>query len=191
MVLFLKRTLYCAAILLAVTSTRITASAQEDHTLFAQIITRFSGGRVPTIHGTTTLPDGTILTSILLRPKRPDANSRVAIGLPACDPNCLPIEPKGEVIVRNGEFTIGPITDAGSDLRPGVYILQIDVIANQPSSVTYVLGQHGENLRGPLIYVLADGGYYQKADPPWNPNRSEAEAVLGFTVHSTQRLVIP
>jgi len=99
--------------------------------------------------------------------------------------------PNDKIVVRNGTFQIGPVTDNGSPFKPGSYILEIDSDMQQPAAVQEQIGSHGEYLRGPFVYVLEDGGKYELAQPPWNPNRSEAEAIFGFSIHVTQHLNIP
>ena len=166
-------------------------SSVAADTIFVQFINKFSGGNKPTIIGETNLPNGTNISLILKKPYLPDARSRLQHGLPACEDNCFPLTADTQTIVMDGHFSDGPFTNDGKALPPGAYTLEIITPIFQPPEVEKIIGQHGENLRGPFIYVLEENGQYYPANPPWNPNRSEAERLMGFSLYIRQRLNIP
>lgn len=55
--------------------------------------------------------------------------------------------------VQGGRFRAGPFSDGGQGLAPGNYTLDLTIaIAQvQPPQVRAIIGQNGENLRGPLV----------------------------------------
>ena len=60
------------------------------------------------------------------------------------------------VVVKNGRFTDGPFTDRGAPLPPGTYGLMVTspyVAVGQSKSpgVLAIIGEYGENMRGPLV----------------------------------------
>jgi hypothetical protein len=87
----------------------------------------------PTIKGATNLPDGTKLAVIVSRKE----SAYLA---------------EASTQVRSGSFAIGPLSQRGNDLSPGLYNLEVGVTAaaDQPSSVREVIGKQGEKLQGPL-----------------------------------------
>ena len=59
-------------------------------------------------------------------PYAPDAQTRLARGLPACVPDCLGLDATSfNGVVQSGEFSIGPLRYKNGPLRPGIYHLQI------------------------------------------------------------------
>jgi hypothetical protein len=127
-----------------------------------------SGGGRPSIAGTTNLPDGTRLMTMLQRPYMPDASARQARGLPACEPDCVPVPgPTDQVVVKNGHFEDGPFTDKGAGLPRGRYVLEIYMPATlQPKNVVDRIGARGEHLSGPLM-----GGCCFGDPKKWTPDR--------------------
>jgi hypothetical protein len=87
----------------------------------------------PTIQGTTNLPDGTKLTVLVSRKE-----------------SAYRVETSTEV--RSGGFLVGPLSQRGNELNPGLYKLEVAMVpaADQPLSVQQVIGRQGEKLRGPL-----------------------------------------
>lgn len=88
----------------------------------------------PTFKGTTNLPDGAKLTVLVTRKEsayRTEASTEV----------------------RSGRFAVGPISQRGNDLNPGLYSLEVVLAAasDQPASVLEVIGKRGEKLEGPLV----------------------------------------
>ena len=126
-----------------------------------------SGGARPIVTGTTNLPDGTSLLIGLTKPYAPNGRERLAAGFPPCvemsssGNSCGSLSANGrriynEVVVKNGRFSDGPFTDEGAALPPGTYGLEVwnmigGVGGIQPPSVLAIIGQHGENLTGPLV----------------------------------------
>lgn len=91
-------------------------------------------GRRPTVVGETNLPDGTEgIASIQSKTTKKEGSDKFA--------------------VQGGRFEAGPFSDGGQGLAPGSYTLDVTIaIAQvQPPQVKAIIGQNGENLRGPLI----------------------------------------
>lgn len=91
-------------------------------------------GRRPTITGETNLPDGTE-------------------GIASIQSKTTKKEGSDKFTVQGGRFEAGPFSDGGQGLAPGSYTLDVTIaIAQvQPAQVKAVIGQNGENLRGPLV----------------------------------------
>ena len=87
----------------------------------------------PTIQGYTNLPDGTKLSVSVTR-KESAYHAEVLTE------------------VNSGAFIVGPLSQRGADLNPGLYEVEIAVVAatDQPVAVREVIGGQGEKLRGPL-----------------------------------------
>ena len=92
----------------------------------------------PTIQGVTNLPDGTKLAVIVSRKE-----------------SAYRVETSTEV--RSGGFLVGPLSQRGNELNPGLYKLEVAMVraADQPLSVQQVIGRQGEKLRGPLPSLLS------------------------------------
>lgn len=91
-------------------------------------------GRRPTVTGETSLPDGTQgMVTIQSKTTNERAQDRFTI--------------------QGGRFKAGPFSSGGEGLEPGSYTLDVTIaIAQvQPPQVKAVIGQNGENLRGPLV----------------------------------------
>jgi hypothetical protein len=100
----------------------LNATVQED------------AGRRPAVTGETNLPDGTEgIASIESKTTKKGGSDKFA--------------------VHGGRFRAGPFSEGGQGLEPGNYTLDVTIaIAQvQPSQVRAVIGQNGENLRGPLV----------------------------------------
>jgi hypothetical protein len=95
----------------------------------------------PFVKGTTNLPDGTEFIVGLWPPA------------PACRPNCLGAQANS--VVQNGRFIAGPF-----GIAPGVYRLEIttSIAKLQPPQVQAIIGQLGENLRGPYVKPIPVAG---------------------------------
>lgn len=110
----------------------------------------------PVIRGVTNLPDGMIVAAMIHRQHELDAKKRLAAGLPACIPDCLPWETTGEV--SGGIFLLAPIEQEESTGRPapsvGRYAITISSGLGQPREVTAVIGDDGELMRGPAVSNL-------------------------------------
>ena len=91
-------------------------------------------GRRPTVTGETNLPDGTE-------------------GIASIQSKTTKEEGSDKFTVQGGRFEAGPFSDGGKGLAPGNYTLDVTIaIAQvQPPQVKTVIGQNGENLRGPLV----------------------------------------
>ena len=87
----------------------------------------------PTIKGVTNLPDGTKLAVVV---SRKDSGYRA----------------QAWTEVKSGRFAVGPVSQRGNDLNPGLYNLEVGLAAaaDQPSSVREVIGRRGEKLQGPI-----------------------------------------
>lgn len=88
-----------------------------------------AGGDMPTISGTATVPDGTVLLINIKRPWLPDGQERLAQGLAACGDSCLPAT--ADTVVRGGKFSSGPFSFAGKSFAPGVYPVEIFIYPNR------------------------------------------------------------
>lgn len=91
-------------------------------------------GRRPVVTGETNLPDGTE-------------------GMASIESKTTKKGGSDKFIVQGGRFRAGPFGDGGQGLEPGNYTLDVTIaIAQvQPPQVRAVIGQNGENLRGPLV----------------------------------------
>jgi hypothetical protein len=96
----------------------------------------------PTISGTTSVPNGTILLINVKKAWLPDAQERLAQGLAACGDDCLPaIGPAGESwgvesAVQNGTFSAGPFSFAKQPFRPGNYTVEIFIKPKKQNELT-------------------------------------------------------
>jgi hypothetical protein len=124
------------------------------------------------ISDATNLPEGTVLPIW------------VEGDYPACAPNCsFEME---QVTIRNGHFQT---TAKDQDPAPGRYTVHVTTTtaSAEPSNVGAILGASGQNLRGPNVAALSDGGKYVAA----NPDRDDASRYLtSFLVHYAQRIEI-
>jgi hypothetical protein len=154
-----------SAAMIAVASIGSVSSAAPPFVVTIEV--SISGAARPIVIGTTNLPDGTLLWIAVNKPWLPDGRQRLASGLAACGDDCAPLTTaKGmadKVVVKNGRFTDGPFTDKGGALSPGVYILDIYGEASsldQSAEVLAVIGEHGENLSGPLVATCCIGAHH-------------------------------
>ena len=104
------------------------AQGQENQYHFA---VSASASPFPIVRGTTDIPDGTWLFIDFKKPWLPDAQQRIARGLPACGSDCVPAETGANhllgatVGVQNGGFTAGPFSFKGQPIPPGLYPIEI------------------------------------------------------------------
>jgi hypothetical protein len=157
--------------------------------------TSISGGGLPTVKGTTNLPDGAQLMVWLIKPWPPDGKERLAAGLTACgDDDCFPLQtdsklPDGAgfgVVVKNGRFSDGPFTYKGAALRPDNYVLEVSLYyaSLQPENVRAIIGQVGENMTGPLVGGCCFGSHRDKAEIQKELDNQRASApVLGASIY--------
>jgi len=105
-----------------------------SHAIEIALSTETQTSSRPTFKGTTNLPDGARLTLIVSRKE-----------------SAYRAEVSAEV--RSGRFSVGPISQRGSDLNPGLYSLEISlaIAGNQPAAVLDVIGKRGEKLEGALV----------------------------------------
>ncbi len=97
----------------------LTAGAKSFR---AEMAVTVSGGDKPLITVRTNLPDGALASVVFTNPNR-------LFGFNAA-----------KVPVRSGGFRVGPITDEGASLSPGMYSLNITVATlDQPAAVLNVL----------------------------------------------------
>jgi hypothetical protein len=123
---------FCIA---AISMTTILSVAQSyrDVQVIYDFKIKVSGGANPSIYGTTNAPDGTKLYVELRKPLLPDADRRIAQGVPACgDINCFPATgPDGQfgatAVVQKGQFSTGRFSFQGLSFRPGLYTLQLSL----------------------------------------------------------------
>jgi hypothetical protein len=90
-----------------------------------------NGELQPVIQGSCNLPDG---VKLLVRVTRKESAYQSE----------TPVE------VQGGHFELGPLLQGTNDLNPGVYNIEIMSLPEQPDAIRAVLGQRGEELRGPL-----------------------------------------
>jgi hypothetical protein len=123
------------AVALALIAMAPHPAAAFDVTLGATVATPAR----PVVHGTTNLPDDTVLTVTVSRPGGGFTRTLA-------------------VTVKDGGFTAGPFTRDGSDLNPGDYQLQVMMdMSAQPTSVRHVVGSHGMRMDGPLLRQSTTG----------------------------------
>jgi len=157
------------------------------------IVDRRNGHLV--IEGHTNFPEGTKVTLIMMKPWLSDWKQRQAAGVSFCDSGTCLLG-SWNPIVHSGVFQIGPLSntsgysknmaDPTSEPIPhGTYTLTILIFSGmgQPREVRRIIGNAGENLRGPNIVMPDPNGGKDPvmAVPPWSPNRSEAEKFEGFS----------
>jgi hypothetical protein len=114
---------------------------------------------IPTISGSTDLPDGTRLLISINKPRLPNARQLLAAGLPMCEDDCLPASgPKGGVFgsptsVVAGTFSAGPFSWAGKPFKNGTYEVEVFVVSlpNEDSSRTDILEQQLDRMKKPIL----------------------------------------
>ncbi len=118
----------------------LTMAAGFSYAIEVELSTEVQTPSRPTIQGTTNLPDGTKLAVIV---SRKESAYRAEISTE----------------VRFGRFLVGPLSQRGNDLNPGLYMLEVvtATAADQPLSVREVIGKQGERLQGPLANRDAGG----------------------------------
>jgi hypothetical protein len=94
-----------------------------------------SGGVFPIISGETDAPEGTRIFVNLTKPLLPDAQQRMARGLPGCGEDCVPATGPNhlfgvETVAIGGRFTAGPFSFGGEPFRPNVYPVEIYEFVN-------------------------------------------------------------
>ena len=104
------------------------------YALEVQLSTEVHTPSRPIVNGTTNLPDG---TKLVVTVGRKESAYRVE----------APTE------VGSGRFSVGPLSQRGNELNPGLYKLEVALVAaaQQPLAVQQVIGRQGEKLYGPLI----------------------------------------
>ncbi len=67
-----------------------------------------------------------------MKPRLPDAQRRLAMGLTACEEDCFPANtvqvPPSDTLVKGGHFTAGPFTFYGKPFQPRLYPVRITVV---------------------------------------------------------------
>jgi hypothetical protein len=102
----------------------VSAYAQNSHHF--QLIA--GPGAYPVVSGTTDIPDGTKLFVRIMKPHLPDGARRLSQGLTACDGDCGDLNYKGDPVVNNGAFQVGPLSFGDEPVRPGIYPLRIFIV---------------------------------------------------------------
>jgi hypothetical protein len=154
------------------------------------------------VTGTTNLPDGAELMIWLIKPWLPNGKERLAAGLPACgDEDCFPLQtnkrlPDGVgfgVVVKNGHFSDGPFTYKEAALRPGTYVLEVTVYyaTLQPTGVRAIIGEHGENMSGPLVGACCFGSHLNQAEIQKQLDKErEAAPIIGASAYYARYVTI-
>jgi hypothetical protein len=103
------------------------------HALQVELTPEVEGGSQPTVKATSNLPDG---MKLLVRVTRKESAFQFE----------TPVE------VQSGHFEVGPLSQSGGDLNPGVYSLRIVSVnpSEQPNAVRAAIGRTGDELHGPL-----------------------------------------
>jgi hypothetical protein len=109
--------------------------------LNVSITTKFEGGNTPIVTGKTNLPDGTELIITI-----------------SCKKSSYMAQDK--VNVTGGSFSVGPFTQDGEALNPGIYAIEISSPNSQfqPQSVRDIIGREGNKLTGPYTRKSSFGG---------------------------------
>jgi TPR repeat protein len=160
-----------------------------------------SGGARPTVTGRTNLPDGTELYTWLKKPWLPNAKERLAVGLPACEDDCFPLQTSSKlpdgvglgVVVKNGHFSDGPFTDKGAALQPGEYVLEVSFYfaTFQPANVRAIIGPLGENMTGPLVGGCCFGSHMNQAEIQTELEKQRSAApTLGASIYYARYVTI-
>jgi hypothetical protein len=103
------------------------------HAMQVELTTAVEGELQPTIKGTCNLPDA---MKLILRVTRKESGFQFE----------APVE------VQSGHFQVGPLLQSTGDLNAGLYHVEIMSLppSDQPEAVRAVIGQTGQELRGPL-----------------------------------------
>lgn len=170
---------YTAEILIVTVMACTPAFAQSgpNNSFIVDMNVTVTSSNPPLISGTSNLPNGT----------------RLIVDMIGDPPSCAPRCGFGFrfASVNNGRFTIGLDLTGPAPLVPDSYTINIDMMASvQDPNAQSIMGQKGENLRGPFVFTHEDGGVYVPAKLPRNPNPSESEKVFGRMIHVTQRISI-
>ena len=104
------------------------------YALEVQLSTEVHTPSRPIVDGTTNLPDG---TKVIVTVSRKESAYRA----------------EASTEVGSGRFSVGPLSQRGNELNPGVYKLEVAMIAaaRQSLAVQEVIGRQGEKLHGPLV----------------------------------------
>jgi hypothetical protein len=125
-----------------------------------------------TITGSSNLPDGTILSILLIGDR------------PACLPRCG--FELAQATVKDGRF-LSKI-EANAPLISDSYTIDIvtPMAAAQPANVQSVIGSNGERLRGSYVAALdASSNQYISVDPSVTP---PSQYLGGLSIHYKQRI---
>lgn len=149
------------------------ARAVDPSTLTVEMSFSADSANPPVISGSTNLPDGTQLTMLLTGQ------------LPACAPRCgweYDIS-----TVQGGRFTARP--KGSTPLMPGSYTIDVatPMASIQPENVRRIIGENGEQLRGPYVVTL-EGGKYVPVTFPRGPRSSEGERFVGLMIRYTEKI---
>ena len=111
----------------------LSLAATLSHAIEVAVTAEVQTSSRPTIQGFTNLPDGTKLSVTVTRKESAY---------------------RAEVLaeVSSGAFIVGPLSQRGADLNPGLYEVEIAMVAaaEQPLAVREVIGGQGGKLQGPL-----------------------------------------
>lgn len=116
------------------------------HALQVELTTEVEGGFQPMVKATSNLPDG---MKLLVRVTRKESAFQFE----------TPVE------VQSGHFEVGPLSQSGGDLNPGIYSLQIVSVnpSEQPHAVRVAIGRKGDELHGPLTRRYAGATWVRLA----------------------------
>ena len=95
----------------------------------------------------------TVRSMGLRSPWLPDAQARMARGLPACGDRCdIPNVPGGtlgaRVMIKNGAFETGPFSFGSAPLGPGVYPIKVTLETGDISGVFFIRFTTGKSSSG-------------------------------------------
>src|SRR5215510_6599330 len=130
-----------------------------------ELTTQVEGGFRPTIKASSNLPDG---MKLLVRVRRKESAFQLE----------TPVE------VQSGHFEVGPLSQSGDDLNPGIYELEILSVnpADQTTAVKAAIGRKAQELHGPLtkryagvtwVHLLTTFQIGQAANPELDQARRE------------------
>ena len=165
--MFRCRTVLAAAAAILIAATCAAQCQQNQHYFTVSA----SASPFPIVRGTTNMPDGTWLFINFKKPLLPDAQQRIAQGLPACGSDCIPAETGANhllgatVGVQNGGFTAGPFSFKGQPIPPGLYPIEIKLSFDLKTATPEQIRSSGAILYQSDIEVAPPSGSASRSDP--------------------------
>ena len=153
------------------------AIAASSQPFVVEMALDVSSTNPPEITGTTNLPDGTALSVTLIG------------DMPACYGHCGFM---ANATVKNGHFAIGAELTRNDKLIPDSYTIHVGTptASVEPESVQRVIGDSGQNLRGPYVVTMGANGERIPVRFPRNSAPTYYESLAGLMIEYTQGMVV-